>query len=133
MYKNPEIFIGDKHKARDVTSPATTTSTRAQLFFTPDSEKQPQRSHSTGRANTYRNRVKWLNTPVKATEYKKDEEGILEDVEEPVIIKDQKPEKEDKDELIKVQGIFCEPDFSSVSFETIRWKKHDMHNWTEIL
>ncbi|XP_020895547.1 alpha-adducin [Exaiptasia diaphana] len=101
VYRNPDVFVGDKPKARDVTSPATTTSTRAQLFFTPDSDKQPNRSHSTGRANTYRNRVKWLNTPVKATEYKKDQEGALEDINEPVTIKDQKPEKEFKDDKIE--------------------------------
>ncbi|KAK3739817.1 hypothetical protein QZH41_009063 [Actinostola sp. cb2023] len=106
VYRNPEIFVGEKPKAREVTSPATTTSTRAQLFFTPDGDNQPKRSHSTGRANTYRNRVKWLNTPVKATEYKKDQESVLEDVEEPVIIKDQKPEKEHKDDIkVLVQNI----------------------------
>lgn len=106
MYKNPDVFVGDKPSAREVTSPATTTSTRAQLFFTPEYEKQPKRSHSTGRANTYRNRVKWLNTPVKSTEYKK-ESDIPESIDEPVIIKDQKPEKVDKDE-IKVQKLNSE-------------------------
>lgn len=105
VYKNPDIFVGGKSKARDVTSPATTTSTRAQLFFTPDSDKQPNRSHSTGRANTYRNRVKWLNTPVKATEYKKDQDDVLEDVNEAEITKDHKTEKQYKVNWILVLNL----------------------------
>lgn len=58
------MFVSEKRDQPEVTSPATTTSLRQNMFNTPD--RQPiRRAHSTGRANTYRNRVKWLNTPGK--------------------------------------------------------------------
>ena len=44
-----------------------------------------------------RSRLKWLNAPVKATEYKMEREL---DNSEPVLIKDMKPENEDKDEEV---------------------------------
>ena len=75
------------------------------MFYTPEIERQPvRRAHSTGRANTYRNRVKWLNTPVKSTEYKKDKEKVDLDIDEPVTIKDLIPERADKD-LEQVQNV----------------------------
>ena len=46
-----------------------------------------------------RSRLKWLNAPVKATEYKMEREL---DNSEPVLIKDMKPENEDKDEEVIV-------------------------------
>ena len=44
-----------------------------------------------------RSRLKWLNSPVKATEYKREREL---DNSEPVLIKDMKPEKENKDDEV---------------------------------
>lgn len=98
VYRNPEIFQGEKPAEREVTTPSTVSSTRAKMFYTPEIERNPvRRAHSTGRANTYRNRVKWLNTPVKSTEYKKEKEKVELDSDEPVIIKDLMPERVDKD------------------------------------
>lgn len=98
VYRNPEVFHGEKPAEREVTTPSTVSSTRAKMFYTPEIERQPvRRAHSTGRANTYRNRVKWLNTPVKSTEYKKDKEKVELDSDEPVTIKDLIPERADKD------------------------------------
>lgn len=98
MYRNPEVFHGEKPAEREVTTPSTVSSTRAKMYYTPEIERgQIKRSHSTGRANTYRNRVKWLNTPVKSTEYKKDKEKVELESDEPVTIKDLLPERVDKD------------------------------------
>ena len=98
VYKNPEIFHSEKPAEREVTTPSTVSNTRAKMFYTPEIERNPvRRAHSTGRANTYRNRVKWLNTPVKSTEYKKDKEKVELDSDEPVTIKDLMPERVDKD------------------------------------
>lgn len=98
VFKNPEIFHSEKPAEREVTTPSTVSSTRAKMFYTPEIERNPvRRAHSTGRANTYRNRVKWLNTPVKSTEYKKDKEKVELDSDEPVTIKDLMPERVDKD------------------------------------
>ncbi|KAK2572413.1 Gamma-adducin [Acropora cervicornis] len=84
VFKNPEIFHSEKPAEREVTTPSTVSSTRAKMFYTPEIERNPvRRAHSTGRANTYRNRVKWLNTPVKSTEYKKDKEKVELDSDEP--------------------------------------------------
>ena len=44
-----------------------------------------------------RSRLKWLNSPVKATEYKVERE--LDD-SEPAVIKDMKPEKDNKDDEV---------------------------------
>ena len=41
--------------------------------------------------------MKWLNTPVKSTEYKKDKEKVELESDEPVTIKDLVPERVDKD------------------------------------
>lgn len=98
VYRNPEVFHGEKPAEREVTTPSTVSSTRAKMYYTPEIERgQIKRSHSTGRANTYRNRVKWLNTPVKSTEYKKDKEKVELESDEPVTIKDLLPERVDKD------------------------------------
>ncbi|XP_078355962.1 gamma-adducin-like [Oculina patagonica] len=98
VYRNPEVFHGEKPPEREVTTPSTVSSTRAKMFYTPEIERMPvRRAHSTGRANTYRNRVKWLNTPVKSTEYKKDKEKVELESDEPVTIKDLVPERVDKD------------------------------------
>lgn len=98
VYRNPEVFHGEKPVEREVTTPSTVSSTRAKMFYTPEIERGPiRRAHSTGRANTYRNRVKWLNTPVKSTEYKKDKEKVELESDEPVTIKDLLPERVDKD------------------------------------
>lgn len=98
VYKNPEVFHGEKPAEREVTTPSTVSSTRAKMYYTPEIERgQIRRAHSTGRANTYRNRVKWLNTPVKSTEYKKDKEKVELESDEPVTIKDLLPERVDKD------------------------------------
>lgn len=98
VYRNPEVFHGEKPPEREVTTPSTVSSTRAKMFYTPEIERTPvRRAHSTGRANTYRNRVKWLNTPVKSTEYKKDKEKVELESDEPVTIKDLVPERVDKD------------------------------------
>lgn len=92
------MFHGEKPPEREVTTPSTVSSTRAKMFYTPEIERAPvRRAHSTGRANTYRNRVKWLNTPVKSTEYKKDKEKVELESDEPVTIKDLVPERVDKD------------------------------------
>ena len=92
------MFHGEKPAEREVTTPSTVSSTRAKMFYTPEIERNPvRRAHSTGRANTYRNRVKWLNTPVKSTEYKKDKEKVELESDEPVTIKDLMPERADKD------------------------------------
>ena len=92
------MFHGEKPAEREVTTPSTVSSTRAKMFYTPEIERNPvRRAHSTGRANTYRNRVKWLNTPVKSTEYKKDKEKVELESDEPVTIKDLIPERVDKD------------------------------------
>ncbi|KAJ7333519.1 Adducin 3 (Gamma) [Desmophyllum pertusum] len=98
IYRNPEVFHGEKPAEREVTTPSTVSSTRAKMFYTPEIDRTPvRRAHSTGRANTYRNRVKWLNTPVKSTEYKKDKEKVELETDEPVTIKDLLPERADKD------------------------------------
>ncbi|XP_020623706.1 alpha-adducin-like [Orbicella faveolata] len=98
IYRNPELFHGEKPAEREVTTPSTVSSTRAKLYYTPEIERTSvRRAHSTGRANTYRNRVKWLNTPVKSTEYKKDKEKVELESDEPVTIKDLIPERVDKD------------------------------------
>ena len=48
-----------------------------------------------------RNRLKWLNSPVKATEYKREREL---DNSEPVLVKDSRPENEDKDHQVFVSA-----------------------------
>ena len=104
VYRNPEIFQGETKPDREVTTPATVTTSRAKNpYYTPEIEREPmRRAHSTGRANTYRNRMKWLNTPVKATDYKKEKEKAeIDEDYEPAIIKDMQPEKEDKDVEVK--------------------------------
>lgn len=109
IYRNPELFHGEKPAEREVTTPSTVSSTRAKLYYTPEIERAPvRRAHSTGRANTYRNRVKWLNTPVKSTEYKKDKEKVELESDEPVTIKDLIPERVDKDlEQVKAFLVCC--------------------------
>lgn len=49
----------------------------------------------------HRSRLKWLNSPVKATEYRRERE--LDD-SEPVLIKDLQPEKEDKDDQVNYKA-----------------------------
>ena len=44
-----------------------------------------------------RSRLKWLNAPVKGTEYKRERWDLNISEPEPVLIKDMEPEKEDKD------------------------------------
>ena len=109
IYRNPGLFHGEKPAEREVTTPSTVSSTRAKLYYTPEIERAPiRRAHSTGRANTYRNRVKWLNTPVKSTEYKKDKEKVELESDEPVTIKDLIPERVDKDlEQVKAFLVGC--------------------------
>ena len=105
VYKNPEVFQGEQKGDRAATTPATVTSTRSRTpYYTPEIERGPvRRAHSTGRANTYRNRLKWLNSPVKSTEYKKEKEKAeIDEDYEPAIIKDLQPEKEDKDQEVLV-------------------------------
>ena len=58
----------------------------------------------------HRSRLKWLNSPVKATEYKREREL---DNSEPVLIKDRQPEKDNKDE--EVTGCFCIHEISAGS------------------
>ena len=89
-----------------MTTPATVTSRAKNPYYTPEIESEPmRRAHSTGRANTYRNRMKWLNTPVKATDYKKEKEKAeIDEDYEPAIIKDMQPEIERKDFESKVQS-----------------------------
>ena len=47
-----------------------------------------------------RSRLKWLNSPVKSTEYRREREL---DNSEPTLIKDRKPEKENKDDEVSDQ------------------------------
>ena len=52
--------------------------------------------------------MKWLNTPVKSTEYKKDKEKVELEIDEPVTIKDLIPERDDKDlEQVKAFLVGC--------------------------
>jgi len=44
-----------------------------------------------------RSRLKWLNSPVKSTEYRREREL---DNSEPTLIKDRKPERENKDDEV---------------------------------
>lgn len=49
--------------------------------------------------HVHRSRLKWLNAPVKATEYKRERDL---NISEPVLIKDMKPEKEHKDDEVAI-------------------------------
>lgn len=93
-YRNPEIFKTEakEPKSREA-APAKTSSARTELTIYRDANLR--RSASLGRGNTYRSRLKWLNSPVKSTEYRREREL---DNSEPALIKDRKPEKENKDD-----------------------------------
>ena len=56
-----------------------------------------------------RSRLKWLNSPVKSTEYRREREL---DNSEPTVIKDRKPEKENKDDEVKCGFVPLEFNFS---------------------
>lgn len=93
-YRNPEIFKSEEKEAKSrETTPAKTSTTRTEMTIYRDANVR--RTASLGRGNTYRSRLKWLNSPVKATEYKREREL---DNSEPVLIKDRQPEKDNKDE-----------------------------------
>lgn len=97
-YRKAEIFKSEEKelKSREVAPPKTSTA-RTEMVIYRDADGYPvRRTQSLGRGNTYRSRLKWLNSPVKGTEYKREREL---DTSEPVLIKDMKTEKEDKDEV----------------------------------
>ncbi|XP_073238823.1 alpha-adducin-like [Porites lutea] len=99
-YRNADIFKKPEEKeskARE-TAPPKAYNARTDFAFYWKTDGHPvRRTQSLGRGNTYRSRLKWLNAPVKATEYKMEREL---DNSEPVLIKDMKPENEDKDEEV---------------------------------
>lgn len=68
------------------------TSYRYEILHGDKQATPTRRARSAGKGNTYKNRAKWLNSPVKGTEYRK--EFINDNHTEPAILKDSKPEKE---------------------------------------
>lgn len=97
-YQNKEIFKSEpKGPTSHETVPAKTSTGRTELVLYGNPEVHLRRSASLGRANTYRSRLKWLNAPVKGTEYKRERWDLNISEPEPVLIKDMEPEKEDKD------------------------------------
>lgn len=78
------------------------TSYRYEMLHGGDNQTTPaRRARSQGKGNTYKNRAKWLNSPVKATEYRK--EFIQDSHTEPAILKDSKPEKETVVKIMEVK------------------------------
>ncbi|XP_028391050.1 alpha-adducin-like isoform X2 [Dendronephthya gigantea] len=94
VYRQPDIYNRTVQQPKcEARSPATMTSYRYEMLHG-DNQTTPasRRARSQGKGNTYKNRAKWLNSPVKATEYRK--EFIHDSHTEPAILKDSKPEKE---------------------------------------
>lgn len=94
VYHQPDIYNKTVQQPKsEARSPATMTSYRYEMLHGGDNQTTPaRRARSQGKGNTYKNRAKWLNSPVKATEYRK--EFIQDSHTEPAILKDSKPEKE---------------------------------------
>lgn len=70
----------------------------------------------------HRSRLKWLNAPVKATEYKRERDL---NISEPVLIKDMKPEKEHKDDevaLLLFYGALSHNKLVAVGKETLPYR-----------
>lgn len=77
------------------------TSYRYEMMFGNNQNVPARRARSLGKGNTYKNRAKWLNTPVKGTEYRKE---FIQDIHsEPATLKDSKPEKET---VVKILQVF---------------------------
>lgn len=99
-YRNKDIFKSEPKEPKSHEAvPAKTSSGRSELVSHYNADVSLRRSASLGRANTYRSRLKWLNAPVKATEYKRERDL---NISEPVLIKDMKPEKEHKDDEVLI-------------------------------
>ena len=86
-YDNPDVFQDDLKANQE--GPISSRAYK-NLYHYPDYEGEAlQRAHSTGRANTYRNRLKWLNTPVKSTGYRREQQQAqLDEDYEPAAITD---------------------------------------------
>ena len=67
-YRVPELFTSQSKKFPESMVPPHTTSERMNPYQTLYEMKGPSMS----RGNTHRNRFKWLNNPVQATQYKKE-------------------------------------------------------------
>jgi len=99
-YHCPEMYNEAKQKPSEVREPPTVTSFRYNLLYGPERERgqASRRVHSAGRANTYKNRAKWLNSPVKGTEYKKEKRVIEEEIQQVDAPNEEEvPEKIDKE------------------------------------
>ena len=101
VYQNPDLFNRTIQEPKsEARSPATMSSVRFDMLYGDNQTTPSRRAHSRGKGNTYKNRAKWLNTPVKATEYKK--EIIQDSHSEPSILKDSRPEKERAVKILEV-------------------------------
>lgn len=93
VYHQPDIYNRTVQQPKsEARSPATMTSYRYEILHGDNKTIPARRARSQGKGNTYKNRAKWLNSPVKGTEYRK--EFITDSHTEPAILKDSKPEKE---------------------------------------
>ena len=102
MYHNPDVFNKTVQQPKsDARSPATMTSYRYEMLYGDNQNSPARRARSLGKGNTYKNRSKWLNTPVKGTEYRKE---FIQDImhSEPAILKDSQPEKETVVKILQV-------------------------------
>ena len=101
VYHTPDIYNRTVQQPKsDARSPATMTSYRYEMLHGDNQTTPSRRARSQGKGNTYKNRAKWLNSPVKGTEYRK--EFIQDSHTEPAILKDSKPEKETVVKILEV-------------------------------
>ena len=101
MYHTPDLYNRTVQQPKsDARSPATMTSYRYEMLHGDNQTTPSRRVRSQGKGNTYKNRAKWLNSPVKGTEYRK--EFIHDSHTEPAILKDSKPEKETVVKILEV-------------------------------
>ncbi|KAK3739816.1 hypothetical protein QZH41_009062, partial [Actinostola sp. cb2023] len=93
-----EVFKREPKPVPPKVTKARTPAKSSSFHFPQDKERNPvRRAHTTGRGYN-RTKLRWLNEPVKSTEYKKEPSLESSNIED-VIVKDRHPERPDKDTL----------------------------------